>query len=82
MTSGGIATSGVIELVSDTLEGGGLINRNGTGPVLVFHVWVLYGRTECRKAVGLARTVGGLWLWSGQVVWPGEGRAGLRLWVY
>ena len=53
MRSCGVTAPCVVILSRYALEGGGLVDGNAAGPVLVFEVWILHRRAEGRELVRL-----------------------------
>lgn len=82
MGAGRVSTARIVVLAADALESGGLVYWHGRCAILVLVVRVLDGRAEGGEAVGLAGSVGRVWLRGGELdgvddvekLWEGHGR--------
>lgn len=83
MGAGGVSAARVVVVAADALERGCLVYWNGRCAILVLAIGVLDGRAEGGEAVRSAWSVGGVWLWGGEVtgtddVGRHDGRRGRR----
>ena len=68
MASSRITASRIVVLSGDALESSSLIDWHGAAAILIFHVRVLDGSTQCRKLVRFAGPHWRFWVWGRQIM--------------